>query len=296
MLVRRIGAHTSTAGALENAAIHVHEYGGNCCQIFSGSPRTWTNPMPRPDAVQRLAEARTRLDVTPLAIHANYLINLASIDPANRDKSVEAFRGELARALAIGADYLVLHPGSFRNQTVDSAIGHFAKNLLAAAKGLRSDSLTILLENTAGAGSALGSRFEELAAMRELLEGSGGKGQGAELGFRTGYCLDTCHTLAAGYDVVSPQGLKDTLAAADEILGLENVPVIHVNDSKTPLGSRRDRHQHIGEGYIGLAAFGRILNHAKLRGKAFILETPVDDAGDYPRNIAVLKSLLARGR
>jgi deoxyribonuclease-4 len=284
----RVGAHTSTAGALENAAILARKYGGNCAQIFSGSPRTWMNPMPKPEVVARLREARERLDVNPLVIHANYLINLASIDDGNRAKSVAAFRGELDRAAAIGADYLVLHPGSYRNQTVEQGMEQFARNLREAAKGFQAKGLTLLLENTAGAGHALGSKFEELAHMRELTR----KTAPLEIG----YCIDTCHSYAAGFEIATRKGLDETVGLADEVLGLDRIPVIHANDSKGELGSHLDRHEHIGEGRIGLTAFGRIVNHPGLRDKVFILETPVDDDGDYARNIGALKKLRKHGR
>jgi deoxyribonuclease IV len=279
----RVGAHTSTAGSLENAAILAREYGGNCAQIFSGSPRTWMNPMPRPEAVVKLRAARERLDVNPLVIHANYLINLASIDDGNRAKSVAAFRGELDRAAAIGADYLVLHPGSSRNQTVEQGMEQFARNLEEATKGFKAEGLTLLLENTAGSGNALGSRFEELAHMRELTSRSAP--------FEIGYCIDTCHSFAAGFLITTEKGLDETVQRVDAVLGLDRVPVIHTNDSKGTLGSHLDRHAHIGAGQIGLEAFGRIVNHPGLRGKAFILETPVDAEGDYVRNIGALKKL-----
>jgi deoxyribonuclease-4 len=283
----RVGAHTSTAGALENAAILAREYGGNCAQIFSGSPRTWTNPMPKPEAVDKLRQARERLGVNPLVIHANYLINLASIDGGKRAKSVAAFRSELERAAAIGADYLVLHPGSFRDQTAEQGMEHFARNLAEAAKGFRAKGLALLLENTAGAGNALGSKFEELAHMRELTRKTAP--------FEIGYCIDTCHSYAAGFEITTKKGLDAAVAHAEEVLGLDRIPVIHANDSKGALGSHLDRHEHIGEGRIGLAAFGRIVNHPGLRGMVFILETPVDNEGDHARNIEALKRLRKRG-
>ncbi|MBN8734245.1 MAG: deoxyribonuclease IV [Acidobacteria bacterium] len=279
----RIGAHTSTAGALENAAILSHAAGANTAQIFSGSPRTWRNPMPAPAAVAKLNDARQRLDVHPLVVHANYLINLASIDPANRPKSIDAFRGELERALALGAEYLVLHPGSYKDQTLDTAYDRFAEGIQEASRGISSKSFTLLLENSAGAGSSIGSRFEELAELRQRIEG--------KLDFAVGYCIDTCHTLAAGIDFTTPASMKALVTALDAELGLDRIPVFHMNDSKAPCGSHLDRHTHIGEGHIGLPAFERILNHPQLAAKTFILETPVDADDDYARNIAALRNL-----
>lgn len=279
----RIGAHTSTAGALENAAILAHAANGNTAQIFSGSPRQWRNPMPSAEAVRKLRAARERLDVNPLVIHSNYLINLASIDPSNRANSVMAFRGELERAIAIGAEYLVLHPGSYKGQTLEDSLDRFAKGLEEASNGIRSKTLTLLLENTAGAGSAIGSRFEELAALRELSL--------KRVDYAIGYCIDTCHTLVAGYDYCSDAAMKSLVSDVDSILGLDRIPVFHMNDSKGGCGSRLDRHEHIGKGKLGLEPFGRILNHPKLAAKTFILETPVDEPEDMARNIATLRML-----
>jgi deoxyribonuclease IV len=248
----------------------------------------WRACTPDPVHVKLFRAARRKFDLNPLTIHVNYLINLASIDPIIRAKSIEAFRGELDRALLIGAEYLVLHPGSYRGITADQGIEAFAAGLAAAADGLRSRKVTVLIENTVGAGCHLGSRFEELAAIRNLAS--------AITGVPIGYCLDTCHLLAAGFDIVTATGLRNTLRAADAVLGLENVRVIHANDSKAPLGARIDRHANIGEGHIGREAFARILTHPNLRTKPFILETPVDAEGDDRRNLDTLKELAGLAR
>jgi deoxyribonuclease-4 len=280
---RRIGIHTSTAGALDNAATKALELGANCFQIFSGSPRTWAAPAPNPDAVAKLAALRVQHGLTPLVIHANYLINLCSPDPSNRPKSISAFRSELQRAVVIGADYLVVHPGSARDhESRDSAIQAFAAGLNEAANTLPAGNLTILLENTAGHGNLLGGDLQDLQAIRAL----------TNTAFPIGFCLDTCHSFAAGYEVHSAKGLSSFLKEADSLLGLENVPVIHTNDSKGALGSHLDRHANIGEGYIGIEGFRRILNARALRDKAFILETPIDNEGDDKRNVDALWSLL----
>ena len=188
--------------------------------------------------------------------------------------------------LAIGAEYLVLHPGSYRDHTVEEGIAAFVLGMQEAARGSRTPAgLTVLLENTVGAGCHLGARFEQLHVIRDLAR---------ELtDLPIGYCLDTCHLLAAGFDIATPEGLAATLRAADEHLGLANVHVIHANDSKAPLGSRIDRHANIGEGHIGADAFRRILRHPSLRDKPFILETPVDNPGDDRRNLDTLKALAA---
>jgi deoxyribonuclease-4 len=279
----RIGIHTSIAGALENAALKAVELGANTFQIFSASPRMWRAGPAKPDQIKRLKEVREKHDLAPLVIHDNYLINLAARDPVTRARSIAAFRGEIERAIAIGAEYLVAHPGSYRGQTLERGIEAVAKGLIQAARGLKSRRLAILFENTAGSGAQIGSRFGELAELRHLARRG--------LGFRIGFCLDTAHALGAGYDVAGAKGLRETVKQIERVLGLENLPVIHANDSKAPLGSRVDRHQHIGQGYIGLEGFRRILNHPKLRAKAFILETPVDKEDDDRRNVEALKSL-----
>ncbi len=248
----------------------------------------WRACVPDPHEIRLLARAREKHDLYPLVIHDNYLINLASCDEELRSKSVLAFRGELERALAIGAEYLVAHPGNCKGHGVEMGIYTFCRSLGEAAQGLNTAGLTMLIENTAGSGNALGSRFEELAAMRQYAA------QFTDL--TIGFCIDTCHCLASGYNVATQAGLHDTVCLLDNILGLENIPVFHANDSKTPLGSHVDRHEHIGDGYIGKEGFRRILSHPKLRGKAFVAETPYDNEGDDLRNVEMLKSLCRKSR
>jgi len=284
----RIGIHTSIAGRLENAALKAAELGANTFQIFTASPRTWQSRPLAKEQVLALRKTRERLDLDPLVVHDNYLINLASADPVIRRRSIAAFRGELKRAAEIGADYLVAHPGSYKGQPLEQATVRFADSLAKAAKGAGSQGVMLLLENTAGSGSILGSRFEELAELRRL-----GLDQ---TDMEIGYCLDTAHCLASGYDVATAEGLRSTLREADGILEMDNVRVIHANDSKTPLGSRVDRHANIGEGHIGNEGFRRILCHPKLRKKPFILETPIDKDGDDRRNVEALKNLCRRSR
>jgi deoxyribonuclease-4 len=279
----RIGLHTSIAGALEKSAATAAELGANTFQIFSSSPRQWKASVPSAPAIKLLNAAREKFDLTPLVIHDNYLINLASSNEGIRKQSIEAFRGELVRGIAIGAEYLVAHPGNYKGQTLEQGIFHFLQGITAAAEGLKFDKLMLLIECTAGAGAQIGGRLEELHVIREYAA------QMTHL--PVGFCLDTCHLLASGYDIATEVGFKKTVAEADRILGLEHVRVIHANDSKGALGSHIDRHQHIGEGYIGIDGFRRLLTHPKLRQKAFILETPVDQEGDDKRNLETLKAL-----
>ncbi|HTP86412.1 MAG TPA: deoxyribonuclease IV, partial [Bryobacteraceae bacterium] len=185
--------------------------------------------------------------------------------------------------VAIGAEYLVAHPGNCKGHSMEEGIIALVRSLVEAARGLETSGLTVLLENMAGAGAVIGSRFEELADVRRYA---------AEFtDLAIGYCIDTCHTFSAGFDIASEAGLKKTVAEIERVLGWGNIPVIHANDSKTPLGSRLDRHQNIGAGCIGENGFRRILRHAKLRSKAFILETPHEEPGDDVRNLEALKRL-----
>ena len=284
----RIGIHTSIAASLENAATKASELGANTFQIFSSSPRMWRASALSTEPIRLLRRARERLDLYPLAIHANYLINLASCDPLIRSRSIASFRGELKRAAAIGAEYLVLHLGSYKGQSLEEGIAAFVLGLRNAAAGAARDTVTVLLENTVGSGAQIGGRFEELRAIRD---------RAAETtDLPLGYCLDTCHLLAAGYDVSTETGLRKTIRHAGRVLGIDNVKLIHANDSKAPLGSHIDRHANIGEGHIGEAGFRRILAHQKLRSKPFILETPVEQDGDDRRNLENLKNLCPKSR
>jgi deoxyribonuclease-4 len=283
----RIGIHTSRSGSLEKAALKAAELGANTFQIFSASPRMWKASPPRPEEIKLLKRAREKHDLTPLVVHVNYLINLASLDPVIRAKSIEAFRGEIERADAIGAEYLVTHPGSYKGQALEQGIAAFALGMQEASKGLKPKKVTVLLENTVGCGFQIGCRFEELKEIRDLTL------QLTDLSI--GYCLDTCHLLGAGFDVSRAAGLNKTIRQAREVLGTGNVKVIHANDSKAPLGARLDRHENIGEGHIGEEGFRRILGHPELRSKPFILETPVDEEGDDRRNVEKLKELYSTG-
>jgi deoxyribonuclease-4 len=242
----------------------------------------WRASLPKEDDVRKLRATRDKFDLYPLTIHVSYLINLAALDPVIREKSIAGFRGELERALAIGAEYLVVHPGSYKDQTLEAGLAAFVEGLRAAAQGLPARGVTVLLENTVGCGAQIGSRFEELRAIHDASD------------IETGFCLDTCHLLAAGFDVSTAVGLRKTVADVERVLGLENVKVMHTNDSKGMLGSRLDRHANIGEGKIGLEGFRRILNHPKLRNLPFILETPVDEPGDDRRNVDALKNLTSK--
>ena len=259
--------------------------GANAVQIFSSSPRMWGSGTARIADVDaaRFRERRRELKLGPLVIHANYLINLASPNPVLRARSIQAFHQEIVRAVALGADFLVIHPGAGMGASVESAVAAIAQSLRQAARGVKLGDLRILLENTAGQGSSVGSRLEELKAILDAC---------ADLPL--GVCLDTAHTFAAGWSIHTEEGLQVALSELERVVGLERVHVVHVNDSKAALGSRVDRHHHIGKGHIGLEAFRRILNHPALAKCAFILETPIDRPGDDRRNVAALWKLVGR--
>lgn len=281
---RRIGIHTSSAGGVENAAERAYRLGCNTLQIFSSSPRQWKPyELGRPQCEQ-MTRLREKYDLKPLVIHTNYLINLAGTSEVFLEKSIQAFRGEIERALALCAEYLVLHPGSFRGADRERGLLQTSAAISAASHGLdlAKGGLTILIENTAGAEFSLGGSFEQVAEVIEHLKNR----------VPVAACIDTCHVHVAGYDIVSEKGYQDTLRKLDAAIGLKNVPVWHCNDAKAACGSKLDRHQHIGKGTIGLEPFRRLLNDHRLARAAFIAETPIDEPGDDRRNVAALKQLV----
>ncbi len=250
----------------------------------------WRAKAPEPEQIKRLHELREKHDLKPLVIHDSYLINLAAAPSIVREKSIDGFRGELERALLIGAEYVVTHPGNYKGMTIEQGMLNVAEAVALAWRGVdpalkKNPKLSILLENTAGAGAQLGGKLDELATIRELA--------GPYVDIPIAYCLDTCHCYVSGFDIAQEAGLTRLIDIASETLGLDRVPVIHTNDAKTPLNSHSDRHANIGAGYIGLEGFRRILNHPELRNKAFILETPVDKPGDDLRNVTALKELVS---
>src|SRR5271157_5446695 len=277
----RVGVHTSIAGALENAAHHAKKIGCDTFQMFSANPRGWRTLDPTPAECESFRAARQGYGLTPVVIHDNYLINLASSDAFIRERSVAAFRRELERALALGADYLVTHPGSAKGAAPAAAIATCVESLRQAGAGLKLDGVVILIENTAGQGTAIGRTFEEVA---EIIAG-------AEKDLPVGACIDTAHSFEAGYAIHTAEGLRAAVKQLDATIGIKKVRVIHANDSKTALGSHADRHEHIGKGQIGAEAFARIVRHPKLQNIPFICETPVDKPGDDVRNIQMMRKL-----
>jgi deoxyribonuclease-4 len=295
----RIGIHTSISGSYLNALESARKLGANALQIFSASPRMWhqSNVKIAEGDAKAFRARREELGLGPLVIHANYLINLAAAQPMLRTRSIQAFHEELVRARDLGADFVVVHPGSRGEVSVEVAVSTIVDSVKAAARRVPLGKMRILIENTAGMGSAVGARLEEVAAI--LYELNKGYGRSEPRPLQFGACLDTAHLFAAGYDIKTEEGLERTVEEIDRVIGLENVPVFHVNDSKIALGGRVDRHQHVGHGKIGADAFARILHHPRLGtagreglpGRAFLLETPIEDPGDDRKNVAKLWEL-----
>ena len=283
-MTKRIGVHLGTAGGASNAVEKAREIGANTFQFFSSSPRMWKAPKVDPKQAERMRTLRAALDVNPVVIHTSYLVNVCSQTDTVRENSIAAFRGEIERALTFGADYLVLHPGSWKGLSRDEGLRLAAESITRAIDGLawQGTGFHILIENTAGAEFSLGGSFEQVGELVELLKTCA----------PVGVCLDTCHCHVAGYDLVSDEGYAQTMDLIEKTIGFDAVRVWHCNDAKAARGSKLDRHEHIGQGTMGVEPFRRILNDARFAHAAFIAETPVDEPGDEERNVRVLKSLV----
>lgn len=289
----RFGVHTSIAGGLQNSVRNAVERGCDSFQIFARNPRGWSERPLLPDEIRAFKEAREKAGLWPLAIHSVYLINLAAQDEVMLARSRESFRQEIIRGLEIGADYLVVHPGNPKTASADAGVQTAIESIREAAQGLnlqgaspnqsgagQKNSLTILIENTAGQGSSIGCNFEQVADLVAALDD-----------LPVGVCFDTAHTYASGYDLSTAAGFTKTVRHIERTFGFDKLKLIHCNDSKAPLGSRVDRHQHIGLGHIGIEAFRRLTRHAEFRRLPFILETPVDTARGDTDNLAVIREV-----
>lgn len=281
---RRIGIHCSTSGGVETAAERAWRMGCNAFQVFSSSPRQWAPYDLARQQCEVMSNLREKYDLRPLVIHANYLINVAGSNPEFRAKSVHAFRGEIQRALALCAEYVVLHPGSFRGLTREEGLANAAGAIEESVRGLdlAKRGLTLLIENTAGAEFSLGSKFDQVAELCQLLRAH----------LPVAACIDTCHTWVAGYDLASDEGYDETMKLLESTVGLKNVVLWHCNDAKAPFASKLDRHQHVGEGTMGLEPFRKLLNDPRTEHAAFLAETPIDEPLDDLRNVNTLKSLV----
>lgn len=266
-----LGSHLSVAGGVSNAVTEAIALELESLQIFTKNASRWEQkPLDEEEAERFLARREEWGRDKAVLSHDSYLINLASGDRALWKKSWHAFRDEFARAHRLDLDGVVMHPGAHKGDGVQTGLARVAEGLRRVLEEAPDGETRILLENTAGGGTTLGRSFAELATLRELID----------VPERTGVCLDTCHMFAAGYDIGKPAGYRAMIEELEATIGAENVRAWHFNDSKGACGSRLDRHQHIGQGEIGRAAFRRILDDERFFGVPKILETPKRDDMD----------------
>jgi deoxyribonuclease-4 len=287
----RIGAHMSVAGGLPRAVERGVVHGCDALQIFAKNASQWRGRVIPPEEIREFRAKVKASGIGPVVSHASYLINLATTDATLRRQSIEAMADELDRAEALGLLGVVLHPGCYTRGSEAEGLELIAEALLELLRARRRGRTMVLLEQTAGQGTALGATFEQLASMIAKTSDHP----------RVGVCLDTCHLLAAGYDLCTPEGYASTFAQFGRLVGFERLKLFHLNDSKRPLGSRVDRHEHIGKGYLGLEPFRRIVNDRRFRGLPMLLETPKEEGrakgpiGVDPydrRNLRILRELV----
>lgn len=279
----RIGAHVSTSGGTDKAIDRAVEIGAESIQVFSGAPQAWRRKAYKADEVAEFKRKSVEMDVGPAFIHGLYLVNLAGQKPDLLEKSFNALVEEMHAAALIGAKGVIFHLGSHKGAGYDSCVDQVAdqcRKVLAATP----DEAWLILENSAGMGGAIGSKFAELG---RIVRESGSE--------RVKVCLDTCHTFAAGYDVSTSDGLEATLEEFDREIGLGRLVAVHANDSKAPLGGALDRHANIGEGHIGREGFVNLMAHPAFADVPFLLEVPgFDNDGPDAENVAILKELRSR--
>jgi len=271
----RIGAHMSVAGGVANAVDRAVLHGCEALQIFSKNANQWKGRPLEPVDVRAFRRRIDASGIRPAVAHASYLINLATTFPLLREQSIAAFIDELDRADTLGLLGVVIHPGTCTAGSEADALRLIAEAIRTAFRARPRKNTMVLLEHTAGQGRTVGHRFDHLAAILEHLDGSA----------RVGVCLDTCHLVASGYDIVSDAGYRDTFAGLDRLVGLDRVKVFHGNDSKKPCGSRVDRHEHIGEGCLGLEPFRRLLNDPRFTDLPILIETEKTSRSARPNAI-----------
>lgn len=259
-----IGAHTSAAGGAYKALLEGKSIGATTVQLFTANQKQWKGKELSEESIELFHQTLEEVHMDKIMSHAGYLINLGSCDPLLLKKSREAFREEIERCLALGISYLNFHPGAATDDTAENCIERIIESLLTMEDLLTDDSLRLLLETTAGQGSSVGHRFEQLASILQKTEKK----------IPMGVCIDTCHIFAAGYDIRTPLAWQTTLKQFNEIIGLNNLYAFHVNDSAKDLGSRRDRHASLGEGLIGIEAFKFMMTHPQTKEIPKYLETP----------------------
>ncbi len=277
----KFGVHISGAGDVRHVVKTAQALECEAVQIFSRNPRGWGSAKPivkvNGKAMKELLEA---IGVETLVVHISYLVNLASPEDRIYKRSYSLLCEDLIRSDELGADYLVIHPGSHKGQGVENGIEQIASSVRKAYNELN-PKVQILFENVAGAGTEVGGQFEELKLMLDM----------AELGEKIGICFDTCHAFVAGYEVSTEEGVSSTLETFNNIIGLEKIKLIHANDSKGALGSKLDRHEHIGKGHIGIDGFKAIVNAVPLKSLPAILETPVNSPDDDVMNLNSIRSI-----
>jgi deoxyribonuclease-4 len=278
----RLGVHCSVRGGLVLALEEAHRLGCDTVQIFTRSPRMWRAGKIKPEDAEAFRRARLKFNIDPVVVHTPYLPNLCTSDEALYARSYRALLEDLENCRLIGADYLVIHPGAYsEGSSPQEGIRRLTDAISRGLKQVQGN-VIVLLENVAGGGRRMGMAFEELAAMRAGMEEPG----------RVGICLDTAHTLAAGFPFSAPEEVYATLAEFDRTIGLGHLKVIHANDSKAIRGSHRDLHEHIGKGHVGQRAFKALLHHPALSRCAVILETPKDSPEADPRNLKLMRQLM----
>ncbi|MGM0601754.1 MAG: deoxyribonuclease IV [Bacillota bacterium] len=274
-----IGKHVSIAGGLDKSIKRALDIGCNSMQIFVKSPRSWKARELSEDEITKFKDNREKYSISPVVVHATYLINTASPKKDLWEKSVDGLITDYKRSAKIGADYLVFHPGSHTGDGLKNGIDRIIKALNIVLNEVNNETL-LLLENVAGAGSSIGSSFEVLQQIIENVD----KNE------KLGVCIDTCHAFAAEYNLAQEDGLEKMISDIENSFGLDRLKVIHVNDSKYKFGEKKDEHAHIGEGEIGKKGFANIINHSKLKDIPFILETPwFNDGPD--EDVILLKEL-----
>ena len=272
----RIGAHMSVAGGVSKAVDRAILHGCESLQIFTKNANRWQSPPLDVAEVRRFRERLEETSIFPTVSHASYLINLATTAPALRDQSINALADEIDRAHALGLLGVVLHPGTCTSGSEADALRLIAQAILAVFQRRPRIGTMLLFEHTAGQGRTLGHRFDHLAALVGHLDGS----------TRVGICLDTCHLIASGYDIVSDAGYQQTFEEFERLLGLGRLKVFHGNDSKKPRASRVDRHEHIGEGCVGLETFRRLMHDPRFDGLPMLIETEKSPGSQGPNRVA----------
>ena len=279
----RLGAHMSIAGGPARALLRGHSIGCDAVQIFTRNANRWRSKALTPDQIKDLQQARAATGIHPVVAHSSYLINLGTPDDDLWQRSLDALILELGRCQQLGIGDYVLHPGAHKGAGEQAGLERVARALDAALSATEGSQVAIVLENTAGQGSSLGYRFEHLGWLVEHVDA-------AE---RLGVCFDAAHALEAGYEFRQPESYARTWERFDDLIGIERLRVIHLNDSKRDLGSRVDRHEHIGKGFVGLEAFRMLVNDPRLRSLPMFLETPRGpDMREDVENLALLRSLV----